>query len=395
MTPLAKRQLCHALHRHYRIASRVEKTQILDAFVKATGYHRKYAVGLLAHGPAPRPRQGPTWVRYGDPVVVALRRVWEASGCLCSKRLHPFLGPFLDALERSGELRLSPAVTAAVRRMSPATIDRKLAPHRRRLKPHGLPTTRPGALLKHQVPLRMTPAREEHRAGFTEMDLVAHCGESTHGEYLQTLNLVDLATGWLEASAVPSRGQQAVFAALTTLRQQLPVPLRGIHSDNDFAFLNDHLIRYCQAEGLRFTRSRDYMKNDQAHIEERNGAVIRRLIGYDRYEGQAAADAFNRVYELQRLWINFFQPSMKLASKHRIGAKIIKRYDEAKTPYQRVLESRTVSPRAKAALRRVYYTLNPVAIQQELARRLERLWTFALRSDPGMRQRLGESQVLG
>ncbi len=382
MTPLAKRQLCQALHRHYRSASRPEKAQLLTTFVKATGYHRKYAIHLLAHGPSSKPRRGPTWVRYGDPVIAALRRIWEASGGLCSKRLHPFLGPFLEALERAGEVRLAPPIKDTLLRMSPATIDRKLAPFRRRLKPHhGLPTTYPGSVLRQYVPYRGQRASDEHRPGFTEMDLVGHCGTSTHGEYVQTLSLVDLATSWYEPYAIPTRGQQAAFAALTTLRARLPFPLRGIHSDNDVVFINAHLIRYCQAEGLAFTRSRDYMKNDQAHVEERNGAVIRRLIGYDRYEGQAAADAFNRVYEVLRLWINFFQPSLKLQSKHRQGAKVIKHYAPAKTPYQRVLEAPGVSPSDKDKLRRLYETLNPVWIRQELERRIEALWTLAVRSE--------------
>ena len=197
------------------------------------------------------------------------------------------------------------------------------------------------------------------------------------------------------AQAVPNRGQRAVFAALTTIRQQLPFPLHGLHSDNDLVFLNEHLIRYCRAERLTFTRSRDYMKNDQAHVEERNGAVIRRFIGYDRYEGLAAAEAFNRVYALLRLWTNFFQPSMKLISKQRIGSKVIKRYDRAKTPYQRVLDAAEVSRADKAALRRQYLELNPIQIQRELQHRIETLWALTLRSDSGMRQQPGEGKILG
>jgi hypothetical protein len=335
MTPLVKRQLCDALRAHYRSTPRAKKTPMLDAFVKATGYHRKYALTLLGHVPHRAPRRGPTWIRYDQPVIEALRR----------------------------------------------------------LKPRGLSTSRPGTLLRPQVPIRTGLARDERRPGFTEMDLVGHCGTSTHGEYVQTLTVVDLATGWREAQAVPNRGQRAVFAALTTIRQQLPFPLRGLHSDNDLVFLNDHLLRYCRAEQLTFTRSRDYMKNDQAHVEERNGAVIRRFIGYDRYEG--AADAFNRVYSLLRLWINFFQPSMKLISKQRIGAKVIKRYDQAKTPYQRVLDSAEISRADKVALRRQYQELDPIQIQRDLQHRIEALWTLALRSDSGMRQQPGEGKILG
>ncbi len=300
MTPLAKRQLLQSLHPHYHAAARTEKTQILDAVVKATDYNRKYALALLRHGPPPAAGHHGAPVRYTASVVDALRRLWEASDYLCSKRLHPFLPTLLETLERCGELVLAPAIKAPLLAMSPATIDRKLAPSRRRPQPRGLTTTSPGYLLKQHIPVRSFAEWEDRRPGFVEIDLVAHGGESVHGEFVYTLGLVDVATGWFEASAVPTRSQRGVFAALQALRARLPFALLGIDSDNDNAFINDQLLRYCQAERLTFTRSREYRKNDQAHIEERNGAVIRRLIGYDRYEGEAATAAFNRLYEVQR-----------------------------------------------------------------------------------------------
>jgi hypothetical protein len=225
--------------------------------------------------------------------------------------------------------------------MSPATIDRKLAPYQRRLKPRGRTTTRPGALLKQHIPVRTFAQWNDLRPGFIKMDLVAHCGESAHGEFVQTLSLVDVATAWFEAQAVPTRSQRAVFTAIQTLQARLPAPLVGLDSDNDNAFINAHLLQYCQR--LTFTRSRTYTKNDQAHVEERNGAVIRRLIGYDRCEGDRAAQTLNRAYETLRLWTNFFQPTMKLIAKQRVGAKVIKRYEPARTPFQRVLNAPDVS----------------------------------------------------
>ncbi len=394
MTPLAKRHLTQALHPHYRTARRAEKAQILDAFVKATGYHRTYAITLLRHGPPHRrtQRRGRR-VRYDRPVVEALHRLWEASGCLCSKRLRPFLAPLLEALRRCGELQLAPAVEAALLRMSTATIDRKLAPYRRQPKPRGLTTTRPGSLLKQHIPVRTFAQWDERRPGFTELDLVAHCGESTQGQYVQSLAVVDIATAWFEPRAVVNRSQRRVFGALTTVRDRLPFPLLGIDADNDSAFINTNLIAYCRAQRLTFTRSREYRKNDQAHVEERNGAVIRRLIGYDRYEGEPAATALNAVYDVLRLWINFFQPTMRLVAKERVGAKVIKRYDQAKTPYQRVLEAPEVSASAKHALRALYHTLNPIQLRRELDRRLENLWDHGLHSDLSMMQRAPETQV--
>ena len=330
----SKRELLSALQPRYRRAGKAEKKRILDEFVAATGYHRKYAIRLLKRGPRPargQARGGRT--RYGPAVVRALTQLWELSGYLCAKRLQPFLPLLLDALERNGELALSAAVKARLLQISPATLDRKLHPARRRRQGRGRSTTRAGHLLKHQVPVRTFADWNDARPGFTEIDLVAHCGESTRGEYLNTLSVVDVATGWLECRAVTYRSQRDVFAALEAIRQRLPFGLLGIDSDNDSAFLNDHLVRYCRSQQLTFTRSRPYHKNDQAHVEQKNGSVVRGLVGYDRYEGAAATRALNAVYVVLRLWVNFFQPSMKLIGKQRIGSRVRKKYDQAQTPY--------------------------------------------------------------
>jgi hypothetical protein len=376
----SKRELLAALHPRYRRASKAEKGQILDEFVAATGYHRKYAIALLGHGPrlAPRqPRRGHT--PYGPAVVRLLTQLWELSGYLCAKRLQPFLPTLLEALERAGELSLPTPLKTLVLQASPATVERKLRPARRRRRGRGRSTTRAGALLKHQIPIRTFADWNEARPGFTEIDLVAHCGQSTRGEYLNTLSVVDVATGWLECGAVTYRSQREVFAALETLRQRLPFGLLGIDSDNDSAFLNDHLVRYCQQQQLTFTRARPYRKNDQAHVEQKNGSVVRNLVGYDRYEGVAATRALNAVYGVLRLWVNFFQPSMKLISKQRIGSKVRKQYDVAQTPYQRVLASSQVSQADKDTLRQQFLGLNPVAVRRTLEERLAVFWQRAVR----------------
>jgi hypothetical protein len=240
----SKRELLTALRPRYRRASKAEKGRILDEFVAATGYHRKYAIYLLRHGPRPvsaTTRRGHT--PYGLAVVRALTQLWQLSGYLCAKRLQPFLPSLLEALARAGELTLSPQLKALVLQASPATVERKLRPARRRRQGRGRSTTRAGSLLKHQVPIRTFADWNEARPGFSEIDLVAHCGESTRGEYLNTLNMVDVATGWLECRAVTYRSQREVFAALETVRQRLPFGLLGIDTDNDSAFLNDHLVR--------------------------------------------------------------------------------------------------------------------------------------------------------
>ena len=240
-------------------------------------------------------------------------------------------------------------------------------------------TTRAGRLLKHQVPIRTFAEWDAARPGFTEIDLVAHGGDSAHGEYVHTLTLVDVATGWCEFRAVPYRSQRDVFAALQVQRERLPFPLLGIDSDNDGAFINAHLLRYCEAEHLTFTRSRPNKKNDQCHVEEKNGSVVRRTIGYDRYEGEPATRAFNALYDGLRLWVNFFQPSMKLVAKHRLGSTVRKTYDRPQTPYQRVLASPHVSEQDKQVLRDIFQALNPLALRQELDRRLEAVWHLAVR----------------
>jgi len=376
----SKRELLTALRPRYRRASKAEKGRILDEFVAATGYHRKYAIYLLRHGPRPvsaTTRRGHT--PYGLAVVRALTQLWQLSGYLCAKRLQPFLPSLLEALARAGELTLSPQLKALVLQASPATVERKLRPARRRRQGRGRSTTRAGSLLKHQVPIRTFADWNEARPGFSEIDLVAHCGESTRGEYLNTLNMVDVATGWLECRAVTYRSQREVFAALETVRQRLPFGLLGIDTDNDSAFLNDHLVRYCQSQHLTFTRARPYRKNDQAHVEQKNGSVVRGLVGYDRYEGASATRALNAVYEVLRLWVNFFQPSMKLIAKRRIGSRVRKTYDIAQTPYQRVLASPQVAQADKDALRQQFLSLNPVALRRTLDERLAQFWQRAVR----------------
>lgn len=380
MTGASKRDLLLALRPRYRHADKAEKGRILEQFVVATGYHRKYAITLLKHGPLrPRSRSRVGHTRYGAAVVAALTTLWKQSGQLCGKRLHAFVPLWLAALERTGELSLTPEVKVALLHISPATIDRKLRAARRLTRRRGLSTTRAGNLLKHQIPVRTFADWNEARPGFTEIDLVAHCGDSAGGEFVHTLNLVDVATGWSEFRAVLNRGQRAVFAALQVERGRLPFPLLGIDSDNDGAFINAHLLRYCEAEHLTFTRSRSYKKNDQAHIEQKNGSTIRRTVGYDRYEGEPATHTLNAFYDVFRLWVNFFQPSMKLVEKHRLGSTVRKKYDQPQTPYQRVLASPEVSDEDKQVLHDIFRSLNPLALRRELDRRLEVVWRLAVR----------------
>jgi hypothetical protein len=258
--------------------------------------------------------------------------------------------------------------------MSESTIDRVLRPWKQAGRRHSLSTTKPGGLLRNAIPIRTFTDWEENYPGFIEVDLVAHCGESLEGFYLNTLMTVDVATGWSEFTGVWGKGQQRVGAAIHHVRQNLPFPLLGLDSDNGSEFINRNLAGWCQRESITFTRSRPYKKNDNCYVEQKNGSIVRRVIGRDRYSSKAALETLNRIYYLLRLYVNFLQPSMKLLSKTRHGAKVYKVYDTAQTPYQRVLKSKVLSEVKRAELHTTYSHLNPVRLLKQINDNLELLW---------------------
>jgi len=266
----------------------------------------------------------------------------EATGWICSKRLVAALPDLLPALEKEGALALSPSVRAQVLALSPATIDRRLASERRAHRPHGLSTTKPGSLLRSQIPIRTYTPWEEEAPGFLEIDLVAHCGASAAGNFVYTLTAVDIATGWTECAALPNKRQLGVLAALGDMRRLFLFPIRGIDSDNGSEFLNEALVRYCRRYQWTFTRCRAYHKNDQAHVEEKNGSVVRQLIGYDRYEGANAASQMNAIYAMLHGYLNYYLPAFKLIGKERIGARVRKHYAPPATPYRRASDAGVV-----------------------------------------------------
>jgi len=280
-------------------------------------------------------------------------------------------------LERHGELLLDAETKARLLSLSSATVDRLLRVERAHHHPHGLSTTKPGTLLKHSIPIRTFADWDDVVPGFVEVDLVAHCGESTHGEYLNSLTMTDIATTWTECLAIRNRSQLTVSQAIVQARTRLPFPLLGLDSDNGAEFMNAHLLHYCQQEHITFTRSRPYKKNDQAHVEQKNWSMVRQVVGYDRFEGQEACEALAALYQLVRLYTNFFQPSMKLQNKERLGSKVKKTYDDAKTPYQRVLESAAIREEVKEALRTQYLSLNPVALLRQMEQGQACLWKQA------------------
>ena len=377
MTLDSRRELLDRVIPRYRAACSEEKELILDEFVSGTGYHRKYAVTLLNHessGHGPGPKRLPRI--YDEAVRLALITVWKAANRICSKRLIPFLAEFVVALERFGHLSLTADVRERLLSMSAATADRLLYRERH---PEGrsISTTRPGRLLKNQIAVRTFANWSELAPGFMEADLVAHCGTRAEGAFLNTLVLTDIATGWMECVALLRRSEADVSGAIHAARQCLPFPLLGLDTENGGEFINYELLRYCEKEKITFTRSRAYRKNDQAHVEEKNGSVVRRLIGYDRYEGLDAWKALTAVYRVLRWYVNFFQPSMKLLSRDRLHGHTTKRYDKAQTPYQRALGSSTIAEDQKSRLRDSYQKLDPVLLLQEIEHLQDEFWKHA------------------
>ena len=376
MSTRAKGEYVQAIYQRYRQARRPEKRRILDEFCQVAGYHRKHAIRLL-NGPAPgaaRPprRRGTT---YRPAVIEALRAIWAAAGYPWSLRLKALLPLWLPWARR--RLRLRPAVERQLLAISPRQMDRRLTPYRRALTKRLYGRTKPGRLLKHHIPLK-TDRWNVTTPGFTEIDLVAHCGSLGDGEFVHSLNLTDIHTTWVETAAVLGRSQAAVQAALEELRQALPFRLRGIDSDNGSEFINQHLWDYCQAQEIQFTRGRPYKKDDNAHIEQKNWTHVRKLLGYVRYDRPAAQAAIHALYRHElRLFQNFFLPSVKLVRKERVGSRVRRRYDAPRTPLERVLACPEIRPELAAQLRRQRDGLDPFTLARAIEQQLERIYARA------------------
>ncbi len=380
MSLKSKNELVEAVQPRYLKANKFEKQKILDEFTAATGYHRKHAIRVLKNKVRVHNRlkgKTRTYPRlYGGEVVQALEQIWEIYGHICSKRLQPFLPEAIRVLERCQEINFSPATKELLLKISSASIDRCLRSIRLQ-RSHGLSTTKPGSRLKNLIPVRTFTEWNEEQPGFMEIDLVAHCGNTTEGHFLCTLTCTDLCTGWTEVTGLLHRSQAAVAEAVCRMRQRLPFPLLGIDSDNGGEFLNDLLYRYCLDEKVTFTRSRPYQKNDQAHVEQKNWSVVRHTVGYDRWETEPELALLESIYDDLRLYINFFQPSLKLIAKERIDKKTRKRYDTAKTPYQRVLDRKDISLQAKAQLMNLYLQLNPAELRRRIDQKIAKLWKIS------------------
>ncbi len=280
----------------------------------------------------------------------------------------------------SSIVEVSDAVRDKLLSLSPATADRLLKAERRKLG-RAKSTTRPGHLIKKQIPVRTFADWSDVRPGFFEADLVAHCGNTVRGQFLNTLTMTDIATGWTELLPLLMRSGADVVTALSEVKDMLPFPMLGFDTDNGDEFINHDILSWCLANKVTFTRSREYRKNDQAHVEEKNGSIVRRLIGYDRYEGIESWQILSTLYRISRLYINFFQPCLKLSSKDRDGGHVRKRYERAQTPYERVLRSHSVSEDRKTLLRELFETLDPVLLLKEVERMQTELWSTATKNN--------------
>lgn len=377
----------------YRCSGKKQKGRILDEFVALTQYNRSYASYMLNnHGKriwygsevfildaVKKFKRRRREKIYDEDVKRVLVRIWEMMSWICGKRLKAILPEVVEKLKEFKEIIMSRETEQKVLKISPATIDRMLRPERKKYALRIRSKTRPGSLLKSQIPIRTFAEWNERRPGFMEMDLVAHDGGLACGDYCQSLNVVDIYSGWTEIVAVKNKAQIWVFEAIDKMRHLLPFALLGLDSDNGGEFINAHLNRYCLMNKINFTRSRKYRKDDNCYVEQKNYTVVRKYVGYSRYDTENELKTLNELYEYLRLYVNFFQPLMKCIKKTRHGSKVKREYDQPRTSYQRLLEFRDISKQEKEKLRKQYSQLNPAELHRRINKLQQVLWRYGER----------------
>ena len=368
-----RRLVTKELKGRYERGTKAQRSVVLDELCALTGWHRDHARKALRAAPGPGEQRPPRKSRtpiltYDESVIAALRVCWATLDGPAGKRLAPALPQLVASLRRHGELLISDQTAALLVGMSAATIDRRLAPDRQGLQLKGRSHTKPGSLLKSKIPMRTWADWDDHRPGFVEIDLVGHEGGDNNGDFASTLTVTDIATGWSEERTVRNKAAKHVFCALLEIQAALPFPLLGIDSDNGSEFINEHLLGWCQAQQITFTRSRPANSKDGCHVEQKNWDIARRTVGYWRYDTAGEVAVLNQIWPALSPLINLFTPQQKLLTKVRVGAKVTKTYDTAQTPYQRLLTHPDALDDIDA--RRLAHLLeatNPVAARRHVA----------------------------
>jgi len=366
----------------YKQASKKEKKKILDEFVLNNGYTRSYAsyalrtyhlkcyvrksnIILLAEKNT-KTKQKNHPVIYDATVKRSLVLLWRSLNYLCGKRMAPYLSEYIDKLEQCREVTLDPMVKKKLKQISAATIDRLLKDEKDRYRIKGWSHTKPGRLIKREIEVRKGISWDENQPGFLEIDLVGHEGGDPSGEFAFTLDATDVCTQWTETRTIRNKAAVWVIEAIEDIRLNLPFPLLGIDTDNGSEFLNRPLLTYCQDHHIKFTRGRSLEKNDSCHIEQKNYSIVRDTFGYHRYDTEKERNLMKIMNEKLRLYTNFFQPSMKLLERKKMNKKILKVYDKAKTPFQRILDHSLIQEEVKKILRQLYQNLNPIKLRKEI-----------------------------
>jgi hypothetical protein len=368
LTVSQRKAVTKTIATRYARANKVGKGRILDELCAMTGWHRNHARKALKNALRPKviKARGPRPPKYGPKVVVALIFCWATLGMPAGKRLAPMLAELVAVLRRHDELDVDDDTAALLSGMSAATIDRRLATERRKHQLKGRSRTKPGSLLKSQIPVRTWADWDDAVPGFVEIDLVSHDGGNAAGEHAWTLTVTDIATGWTETRSVRNKARKWVLAALDDIASVMPFPILGVDSDNGAEFINEHLLAWCTDRQITFTRSRPGNKNDGCHVEQKNWAIVRIVVGYHRYDTPAELLLLNKIWVLQSKLTNYFYPQQKLVSKVRAGAKVSKKYDTATTPHRRAERHQTVTTEQKTILADTYTAINPAAVQRQI-----------------------------
>ena len=367
--------LSYVVRKRYQRVSKKEKGKILDEFIRNTNYNRSYGRRILGSlKKQGRKRKHIIRKRYYDTdVFYPLRTIWIAADGICGKRLKPFIPDLLNILEKNRELRLNKEIRKKLLSIASSTIDRMLKASKKRYELKGRSTTKPGTLLRSTIPVRTFADWDEKYPGFFETDLVALCCDSIRGDYVNALNLTDVATGWIGLEAIMGKAQSRVHPAVDNVRKRLPFPMLGLDPDNGTEFINWLLKRYCDEHKINFTRIRPYRKNDNCFVEQKNYTVVRRFLGYARYDTEQQLQIIKEILKLVEVYVNFFQPVMRLKTKQRIGTHVKKTYDTAKTPYQRLAFSDVLKEEQKKMLQNLYNNLNPLDLKRKINRLTEKL----------------------